>query len=839
MNLPISDPILIMALATLIFLVIPMLFARLKIPSIIGLILAGAIIGPFALNLLERDSTIQLLGDVGLVYLMFVAGLEIDLIDFNKNRKTSIVFGLLTFGFPLSLAFLSYYLPDTNFGWQAMLLIGAIVASHTPIAYPVASLLGIQKNPAVTTAMGGTIITDTLSLLVLAFVAATVEGDTSFLFWLQKIVALLAFAVVGVLGLPRLGRWFFRNVGNNAVAQYVFLLTVLFVMSYLAELAGAKAIIGAFIAGLSLNTLVPDTSALMNRMQFVGNALFIPFFLLSVGMLVDVRVLLSPSVWVMAIFLNIILFSGKWAASTITQRVFRYSNTQGYIIFGLSLPQAAATLAVTFVGFDIGLFNSDVLNAVIVLIVTSCVVGTWLVEKYGRKLALEEESIPSKADEAPHRILIPLMSRQTSEVLIDVASMIREPTFNEPLFPLTVVPESDNPNAQVANAEKALAHAVVYASGAEIPTTPLTRVAESPALGMMRAITEQRITDVVVAWDGHYSGGQRSFGSMIDQLLEYSEQSVLISKITSFALNTSERMLVVLPPLIDHHPGYYQALRTIKLLATRLSVNLLCVVVQGNQERFRRDFQEGKPATTQSFIQVDGWEALNATLKRVYQDHDLPLLLTARRGTLAWTPPLSRLPQQFNEMFENFLVLYPADVMSTKASKTFSGMPIELSPQRILFNMPASGLGAAVKSLLSTEFAEDSLQFKGVLEALVNDAIGYSIEVLPEALIAHARIAGIREGMMFLGLSSAGVTSREAQECRYAVALLLSPSDEPAHQHLERLARLGRFISSSNATQISSCDSFSDLQMWANRTRVDSATGNSASAVLSSKPNPA
>ncbi|MEM7734493.1 MAG: cation:proton antiporter, partial [Deinococcota bacterium] len=372
---PIHNPVLIMALAMGLFLVVPLLFERIRLPSIIGLILAGALVGPHGLNLLERDETIQLLGTVGLLYLMFVAGLELDLVGFIKHRTSSLTFGLLTFAFPMILPLV--LMPFFGLSWAEVILIGAIVASHTPIAYPIASRLGISKNPAITAAMGGTLVTDTLSLVVLAIITSYVDGASSVQFWIIKFALLAAFCFVVLQGLPRLGRWFFRYVGNQPIAQYAFLLTVLFATAFLAEELRSKDLIGAFLAGLALNRLVPDTSALMNRLQFVGNSLFMPFFLLSVGMLVDAQVLTDPNVWLLAAMLSVILLVGKGLAAVLSQRLFKYSPAQGFLMLGMSLPQAAATLAVTFVGYDIGLFDESMINAVVVLIMFSCLLGPW------------------------------------------------------------------------------------------------------------------------------------------------------------------------------------------------------------------------------------------------------------------------------------------------------------------------------------------------------------------------------------------------------------------------------------------------------------------------------
>lgn len=777
----INSPVLIMALAAAIFLLIPLVFERLRLPSIVGLILAGAAVGPFGLGLLERDDTIQLLGTVGLLYLMFVAGLEIDLPDFIKHRRSSLTFGLLTFAFPmlLPLAFVGV-LP---FSMAGILLVGAIVASHTPIAYPIASRLGVAKNPAVTAAMGGTLVTDTLSLVVLAIIASYVEGASSWMFWVEKFALLGAFVFAVMQGLPRLGRWFFRYVGSQAMFQYLFLLVALFGSAFLAEQVRSKDLIGAFLAGLALNPLVPDTGALMNRMQFIGNSLFIPFFLLSVGMLVNVQVLASPEVWLLAGLLTLILVTGKLLAALVHQRLFHYSRAQMLLMLGLSLPQAAATLAVTFVGFDIGLFDENMVNAVVVLIMVSCLIGPWLVERYGRRVGLENEQAVTASDE-PQRVMVPLAQQIPSEGLIDLAGLLREPTSQEALFPLAVVDGSGSTTTQVASAEKRLAHAVMYAAGADLPTTPLVRIATNSVEGILRAMREQRISDVVMALEPARESWL--FGSSLQQLLASSDTSVWAARLSS-PLNTFSQVSVLLPPLVDHHPGYQRSLRTLTLLASRLARPLHGVVIQGSAPRIQADFAAVRPNLDARFSSVT-WGEVPAYVTTLTET-DLVVLLGVRRGSLTWSAALGRLEQRLLSESELSLLLHYAN---EPAERPYApNIPTALSAERVLCGVGASELREVVTPLLQASFADTPELYDETLACLFNDPTGFAVEVLPEAFVAHARI-DIPQPLMFM------VTSPEALyhhgQTRRVAGVLLSPIDDAPERHHEQLATLANFL---------------------------------------------
>jgi Kef-type K+ transport system membrane component KefB len=463
MTLPITDPVLIVAVSAVIFLLAPLLMQRLRLPGLIGLILAGAVVGPNALNLLDRSSTIVLLGTVGLLYLMFMAGIEIDMQEFKRYRNRSIAFGAVTFFLPQTLG--TVVMTALGYDLRSSILIASMFASHTLVAYPIAMRFGITKNQAVITTVGGTIITDTAALLVLAVIAGSSESPANAAFWIRLSVGLSIYVALVLIGLPRLARWFFRSERTGAVAEYVFVFASLFVGAYLAEVAGVEALVGAFLVGLALNRLIPEQSVLANRIHFVGEAIFIPFFLISVGMLVDARVMFSGlRVWEVMIAMTVTVSATKWLSAWVSGRLFGYSSDQWWTMFGLSVPQAAATLAAALIGVEIGLFDEAVLNGTILMILVTCILGPWVVEKYGRRIALEEERRPASSTAPPQRILVPMANPATADTLMDLALAMREPDSREPIYPLTVVPEHpDGSPINLALAEKMLSHAVAYA----------------------------------------------------------------------------------------------------------------------------------------------------------------------------------------------------------------------------------------------------------------------------------------------------------------------------------------------------------------------------------------
>ncbi|MBT8319946.1 MAG: cation:proton antiporter, partial [Gramella sp.] len=418
-SLPLANPVLKFLIILIIILVTPVLLNKIRVPAILGLIIAGAVIGPHGFNLLERDSGIILSGTAGLLYIMFLAGLEIDLGDFKKNRAKSILFGAYTFLIPMLLGILgSFYLLD--YSMESSVLLASMFASHTLIAYPLVRRMGITRNIAVNISVGGTIITDTLALLVLAVIVGMNRGEVNLAFWIQLIISVLIFGFIVLYIFPVIGRWFFRKV-SDSVSQYIFVLTMVFLAAFLSEIAGIEGIIGAFLCGLALNPLIPRTSALMNRVEFVGNAIFIPFFLIGIGMLINYTLFLTDtgSLQVGA-FMILVATLAKYLAARLAQRSLRLTSSEGLMIFGLSNAQAAATLAAVLIGYNIitgytdagapiRLLDEEVLNGTILMILFTCTVASFATEKAGRGILSEKAGKNNVQDGAEaQRILIPV-----------------------------------------------------------------------------------------------------------------------------------------------------------------------------------------------------------------------------------------------------------------------------------------------------------------------------------------------------------------------------------------------------------------------------------------------
>jgi Kef-type K+ transport system membrane component KefB len=662
---PFEEPVLIFGLAMVVFFIAPLLLERFRLPGIIGIILVGAAIGPDGFGLFADSEGIELLGEAGLIFLMFVAGLEINLNQFIEYKDRSLVFGSFSFLIPQTLGtIVGIYVLDLQLA--SALLFAAIFSSHTLLAYPVISRLGIAKNEAMTATIGGTILTDTLALLVLAVVIASLGGATGAAFWGQFAIGLTVFFVGVWVVVPRLGRWFFRSHDEESYYEFLFVMAILFLCAILAEVVGVKHIIGAFLAGLALNRLIPESGPLMNRIEFVGNALLIPFFLLWVGTLVDVRAVFAGSeTLLIAGSLTVMVVVTKLAASWVTGQLYDYTTDEMLGMFGLSVGQAAAALAIVLIGFEEGVpgFTQDMINGTVLMILVVSVLSPTLVSRSGKALVREEQQEEYDPSDSPQRILVPV-SKQSEyrEELLDLALTIRDEKSEEPIYTASVVRpgEEIETEAEVAAIEAEMEAVEEYAAGAEVDLESHTRVSHNIASGIVQSVLENRISTIVIGWDGARSRRQNVFGHIIDQVLTRASQLTLVGRVRE-PINTTERIVLVLPPGIDHNDGFFEALHTVKRLSEQTGAPIHGLTTNGNPAQFERLFEMVEPETPGEVDSIGDWGNVLTVLRDEVDEGDLVVLMSARRDNMGWHNELETLPKSISTLTDgNFIIVYPA-----------------------------------------------------------------------------------------------------------------------------------------------------------------------------------
>ncbi|MFC7346709.1 cation:proton antiporter [Chryseobacterium zhengzhouense] len=677
LSLPIEDPVLKFLLVLIIILAAPLLLNKIKVPHLLGLIIAGAVIGPNGFNVLARDSSIVVTGTTGLLYIMFLAGLEIDMGDFKKNKWKSLTFGLYTFIVPFVLGYLGgIYILD--FSVLTSILFASLFSSHTLIAYPLVSKLGIAKNTAVNITVGGTMITDVLALLVLAIIVGMSQGEVGTEFWVKLSVSFTVFALIVLLIFPIIGRWFFKKV-DDKISQYIFVLVMIYLAALLAEFAGVEAIIGAFFAGLALNRLIPHTSSLMNRVEFVGNAIFIPFFLISVGMLIDFKVFFKSweTLEVAAIML-VASIGGKYLSAVATQKTFRLSKEEGRLIFGLSSASAAATLASVMVGYNIilsetetgepiRLLNEHVLNGSILLILVSCTISSFISMSNAQKIAEQdnEETISGNSHEQEN-ILLALNYEATVERMVNLGILIKAHSNTENLFALNVINEDKN-ESSVKNAEKLLHHATDAAAAADVKITPLKRYDNDVINGVNNVIKEQNITDLIIGLEDE-KGFSPSFAfNLYNGYLQSEDVNVLVYH-TAQPLSTIKKYAVMIPENAHQEAGFFHALLRVWNIARNSGATITFYASENILEILQRIIK--KANIEAEFIIMNTWKDGEKTATELKADEAL-IVFMAKRGMKSYIPQMRLIPELLNKYLndKNYLLIFPFSEFDTSSSE--------------------------------------------------------------------------------------------------------------------------------------------------------------------------
>jgi len=665
--LPIEDPVLKFLLVLIIILAAPLLLNKIKVPHLLGLIIAGAVIGPNGFNVLSRDSSIVVTGTTGLLYIMFLAGLEIDMGDFKKNKWKSLTFGLYTFIAPFILGYLGgiYIL---NFSVLTSVLFASLFSSHTLIAYPLVSKLGIAKNPAVNITVGGTMITDVLALLVLAVIVGMSQGDVGTEFWVKLSVSFIVFALIVLLIFPMIGRWFFKKV-DDKISQYIFVLVMIYLAALLAELAGLEAIIGAFFAGLALNRLIPHTSSLMNRVEFVGNAIFIPFFLISVGMLIDFKVFFKS--WETLEVAGIMLVAsigGKYVSAIATQKTFRLSKEEGKLIFGLSSASAAATLASVMVGYNIvlsetetgepiRLLNEHVLNGSILLILISCTISSFISMSSAQKIAEQDnEDTVSGNTHEEENILLAINHEATVERMVNLGILIKAHSNKENLFALNVINEDKN-ESSVKNAEKLLHHAVDTAAGADVKMQSLKRYDNDVINGVNNVIKEQNITDLIIGLEDQ-KGFSASFAyNLYNGYLQSDDVNVLVYHAAQ-PLSTIKKYAVMIPENAHKEAGFFHALLRVWNIARNSGATIVFYTPENILNLLHKIIK--KANIEAEFVIMNSWKDGEKTAAQLKEDEAL-IVFMAKNGMRSYIPRMRLIPELLNKYLNNhnYLLIFP------------------------------------------------------------------------------------------------------------------------------------------------------------------------------------
>lgn len=664
-HFPVTDPTWIFFLVLIIILFAPMILGRLRIPHIIGMILAGVVVGKYGFNILERDSSFELFGKVGLYYIMFLAGLEMDMDDFKKNRTKGLIFGMFTFLIPMGLGIWSS-MSMLDYGFLTSVLLASMYASHTLIAYPIISRYGLSRQRTVSITIGGTAVTVVLALMVLAVIGGMYKGeDVGGLFWVLLVAKVVLLFGLIIFLMPRISRWFFRTY-EDAVMQFIFVLAMVFLGGGLMELVGMEGILGAFLAGLVLNRFVPHVSPLMNRLEFVGNALFIPYFLIGVGMIIDVRCLFTEGEALkVAVVMTVVATFSKWLAAWITQKIYGMKKVEGSLIFGLSNAQAAATLAAVLIGHGIimengeRLLNDDVLNGTVVMILFTCIISSVVTERAARKMVTQENLMEGSEGKEQERILIPVANPETIEGLVGMALMMRHPKQKESLVALSVINDNNTSETKELIGKRNLERTAMIAAAADASVKTVLRYDLNIAQGIIHTQKEYAVTDIVIGLHRKTNLMDSFFGTMTENLLKGTNRQIMIAKLL-MPVNTLRRIVVAVPDKAEYEKGFLKWMTQLCRMGKQLGCRVHFFATEDTLKHLRALTEKQEANTFTEFSLLEEWDDLLLLTGQVNYDH-LFVVVSSRKGSISYQTSFERLPSQISKYFANnsLLIVYP------------------------------------------------------------------------------------------------------------------------------------------------------------------------------------
>lgn len=677
---PITNPTLIFLVVMLIILIAPIAMGKLRIPHIIGMILAGVIIGPHGLGILDKDSSFDIFGKVGLYFIMLLAGLEMDMEDFRHNRTKAVTHGLLVFSIPIIIGF-AINKTVLGYGLLTSILLASMYASYTLIAYPTIMKFGLSQERSVTIAVGATAITDTLTLLVLAVIAGLFKGELTAWFGVMIMVKTVAMFAVIIFFFPRMARKFFRHYEGNVI-QFIFVVFLTFLGAMMMEIIGLEGLLGAFLTGIVLNRYIPRVSLLMNNLKFVGNAIFIPYFLIGVGMLVSIKSLFAGFDTLKVAFVMItIALSAKWLASLTTQKIFGMSKLERNIIYGLSNAQAGATLAAVLVGYNLimpngeRLLNENVLNGTIILILVTCIFSSFTTERAAKAMVLHKhDASPKKETTDDEHILIPMNYPEIADHLLTLAIMMRNKKLNRGLIGINVVYENNKTQQNLEKGRRLLEEMTRHAVSMDVMMQTQVRISNNISNSIKHAFNEFQATEIIIGLHTHWNISTRFWGEFHQQLFNGLSRQIIMARIQQ-PLNTIRRIQIAVPSRAEYEPGFYRWLERIARVGDNIECRMTFYGRMATLHLISEYIQERHPNLRITLKEMTHWNELPTIATTIAKDH-MFVVVTARKGTISYKNSLDKLPEELTRFFSgtNLMIIFP-DQYGTEADNMIVATP--------------------------------------------------------------------------------------------------------------------------------------------------------------------
>ena len=679
---PVTNPTMVFFIVLVVILFAPIVMGKLRIPHIIGMVLAGVALGKYGFNILERDSSFELFGRVGLLYIMFLAGIEMDMEGLRKNARQVGLFGLLTFAVPF---FLMYVASRLLLGYShlASVLLSCIMSTNTLIAYPIVARYGLKRHYATTLSVGASMLSLLITLVIVAATTGAAGGGArpDALFWLLFVAKFAGYCALLLFLLPRLTRWFLRRY-SDAVMQFVFVLSMMFLSAALCELIGIEGIFGAFFSGLIMNRYVPPLSPLMNRIEFIGNALFIPYFLIGVGMLINLRLLFAGGDIITTVLCIVIVGTlGKALAAYISCIVLRRSWLAGHLMFGLTSAHAAAGIAIVMIGMRLQtapgqyLVGDDMLNGVIVMILFTCIISTMITDRAARATVLKESEFSDSDKEKrgdDEKILIPVKYTETAGMLLSIASMMRNPELNRGLIALNVVYDDEEADKNQYRGQQLLDSMAQQASAADVRLQTQVRLATNIGNGIKHAFKEYDCSEVIFGVHIHPNSSRVFWGEFAQSVFNGLSRQIIIARCTQ-PLSTLRAIRVAVPSRAEFEPGFYRWVERLARLAGGIGCRLVFNAREDTLALIRKYIGNKHRSVRAEYVEMPNWSGLIHLAEATNADEML-VVVTARQGTVSYKSALDRLPEELTEHYHgtNLMIIFPDQYGPAPDTMTFA-----------------------------------------------------------------------------------------------------------------------------------------------------------------------
>lgn len=676
--LPITSPTMVFFTVLIIILFAPIVMSKLRIPHIIGMVLAGVIIGPHGFNILERDASFELFGRVGILYIMFLAGLEMDLQGLKSDIRRVGIFSIASFLIPFIMMYIAgiYFL---GYSSLASVILSSVMAANTLISYPIVARFGLQKHATTTISVGASMISLLLALIVVTAVEGGILGGTDVWFWLMFVAKFVLYCIAIYYIIRRVTRWFLRSY-SDSVMQYIFVLGMMFFSAATSEAIGIDGIFGAFYSGLMLNRFIPHVSPLMNRIEFIGNAIFIPYFLIGVGMLINLGLLFEPSsgstaVGIIPTVITIVIVGtiGKAIAAYASCFAFRLPWQDGHLMFGLTSAHAAGGIAIVMIGMSLNIMGDDMLNGVVIMILFTCIISTIVTDYASRRIVITDGLRERQNNEGDdEKMLIPVKYPETCNTLVNIAVLMRNRSLNRGLVALNVVYDDEDAERNQQKGHQLLEGVVSRAADSDIRVQTQVRLATNIANGIKHAFKEFDCSEIIMGAHIHDNSRRAFWGDFAQSVFNGLSRQIIIARCTQ-PISTLLAIRVAVPSRAEFEPGFYRWLERL----SRMAQNVGCrIIFHGRVDSLNlidMYITHRHPGIRAEYVSMPKWKGLIELMEKTLPDEML-VIVTARQGTVSYKAALANLPEEMTEHYKgtNYMILFPDQFGPAPDTMTFA-----------------------------------------------------------------------------------------------------------------------------------------------------------------------